>query len=145
MLKIAGKGRLRLTRLKSRAALLSGNQLLHTYPPRDICHRPRALCRRSRALFCQARALCRQPRALFHWSHGVFSHLTGPHLAIGPTGPLCFCGVASCHLMHNRRSRAAGRPSAAENQTLEDLVPASANDQFHSGYAMLMGTNTTLH
>ena len=37
MLKMAGKGRLRLTRLKSRAALLSGNQLLHTCPPCALC------------------------------------------------------------------------------------------------------------
>ena len=122
MLKIAGKGRLRLTRLKTRVALLFGNQLLHTCPPCALCVglAPFAVVLAPFSVRLAPFVVTRQPRALFHWSHGVFSHLTGPHLAIGPTGPLCFCGVASCHLMHNRRSRAAGRPSAAENETLED-------------------------
>ena len=38
--------------------------------------------------------------------------------------PLCLYSVASCRRMSNQRPRAAERPSADDDETVEDLVPS---------------------
>ena len=69
--------------------------------------------------FLSVRALFRRPRALCPVH---FCVRTGPHRVPGPMDPLCLYSVASCRRMSNQRPRAAERPSADDDETVEDLV-----------------------
>ena len=70
--------------------------------------------------FLSVRALFRRPRTLCPVH---FCVRTGPHRVPGPMDPLCLYSVASCRRMSNQRPRAAERPSADDDETVEDLVP----------------------
>ena len=73
--------------------------------------------------FLSVRALFRRPRALCPVH---FCVRTGPHRVPRPMDPLCLYSVASCRRMSNQRPRAAERPSADDDETVEDLVPICA-------------------